>query len=254
VDWEKAKQKAYDLAKEKGISGGVLIPHGWRVEEDAKAVWRVKKDAGDVDCGIWRWVREHDRDWRSLTYWSPHFHILGLGADLGESDPVNDDGWVFSRIDSFDRFRITDPDAYRPMFKAANYLLSHVGYEQESGKQAIRWFGSLANNQFSIEDQLTDWEQSAVDRITEKVAGYSVEDDEDDEKTCDEEGCEGQMSPIWSAFDRLADPDWCDSIGREKHQRLVAAFEWAIGDRRPPPGLKHPQTQAQADEAFESIL
>lgn len=253
VDWEQAKSQAYDLAKEKGISGGVLIPHGWRVTEDAKEVWRIKRDNGDVDVGIWQWIREHDRSWRSLTYWSPHFHILGLGADLDESNPEGDDGWIFSRIDSFDRFKITDEETYRPMFKAAAYLLSHAGFEPDEGKQVVRWFGELANNQFSLE-QLAEWVQSVIVRNVEKVAGYGVDDDDDGEKTCSEEGCEGGLSPIWEAGYALTDPGWCDRIGRETEHRLAVAFEWAIGERRPPPGLKRPQTEQEAKEAFTELL
>jgi hypothetical protein len=254
VDWERAKKRAYDLAKEKGIRGGVLIPHGWRVTEEAKETWRELHDAGLVEHGIWKWIREHDRDWRSLTYWSPHFHILGLGADVGANDPDGDDGWVWTRIDSFPRFRIEDPETYKPMLKAASYLLSHVGFETESGKQAIRWFGELANNQFSLE-QLADWEQSVIVRTVEEISNETDEKGEGpaaDE--CDCEDCAGTLSPIYEAGVALCDPSWCERIGRDAERRLSRAFEWAIGEIHPPPGMKRPRTETEALEAFETLL
>jgi hypothetical protein len=50
------------------------------------------------------------------------------------------------------------------------------------------------------------------------------------------------------------DKSWCERIGREQQRRLSAAFEWAIGERQPPPGLKRPTTEQEAREAFESVL
>jgi len=67
--------------------------------------------------------------------------------------------------------------------------------------------------------------------------------------------CGGDTSSaIWKAGAALTDPGWCDRIGREQQRRLVAAFEWAIGDRKPPPGLKGPRTEEEAREALEALL
>lgn len=257
TQWERAKREAYSLAKEKGIDGGVMIPHGWRVREEAKALYREMKEAGLVDGGIWQWVRESDRDWRNLTYWSPHFHILGLGADLGASDPESDGGWIFSRVDSFERFDLKNEKTYLPMLKASSYLLSHGAFEVESGKQMIRWFGSLANNQFVADEQLADWEQSVIARNVQAVAGRDLDEEsseEDERRTCDRDGCDGSLAVIYDAGTRLCDPEWCDRIDREREHRLAAAFEWVIGEVHPPPGLKRPQTEKAAEEALETLV
>jgi len=256
VEFEQAKRKAYALAKEKGIRGGVLIPHGWRPTDEAKRAFRELDEAGLTDGGIWRWIREHERSWRSLAYWSPHFHILGLGADLDESDPDGDDGWIWSRIDSFERFNLTDEETYRPMFKAASYLLSHGAFEAEEGKQMIRWFGSLANNQFSVDGDLADWEASVIRRNVEAVTGILVEDGDGPaaERECEEDGCSGALVAIFDAGEYLLDPRWCDEIGREQERKLSAAFEWAIGDLDPPPGMKGPRSREQALEVLETLL
>ena len=254
VEFEQAKKKTYEIAREKGIRGGVVIPHGWRIRDEAKELYRMLKAEKEIgDIGIWRWVREHDRDWRSLTHWSPHFHIIGVGNEIGESDPEGDEGWIFSRLSNLSRFRVTDVETYKPMFRVASYLLSHGAYEPDQGRQMVRWFGKLANNQFSAEEQLAEWERNAIDRNVEKVAGYSV-DGEGGKRECDVDGCHGGLAPVWSASQYLADPRWCEDIGDEQEAKLAKAFEWAIGDIRPPPGLRFPSTEQDAKEAWGHLL
>jgi len=50
------------------------------------------------------------------------------------------------------------------------------------------------------------------------------------------------------------DKSWTERIGRRQQKRLAAAFEWAIDDRQPPPGLKNPRSEEEALEAFEAVL
>jgi hypothetical protein len=253
TQFESAKKEAYALAKEKGVRGGLLIPHGWRVREEAKNLWRELKAAGEIgDMGIWAWVRDRPEDWRTLTYWSPHFHIIGLARDVGESDPDGDDGWVFKRVDSFPRFNLTDEDTYRPMFRCVAYLLSHAALEPDAGKQSIRWFGDLSPGRhgISLEGELKDWEQSAIER---NVEALGVPGAAEEAATCNEEGCEGDLAPVWSAGSALGDPSWCEQIGRETEARLAAAFEWAIGEVMPPPGARYPSTARECEEAFELV-
>lgn len=261
VDWEKAKREAYALAQDKGVRGGVLIPHGWRVKAEVKETWRELAEAGVVEGGLWRWVREHDRDWRSLTYWSPHFHVLGVGADLAASDPDGDDGWVWSRIDSFPRFEMTEKRGYEAMYRAASYLLSHVGFEPEAGKQCVRWFGSLAYNQFSPEQALEEWERSVIERNAQAVAEGAPVRREGDESggasersECEADGCPGHLRSIYEAGAFLSDPTWCADLDRSDERELATMFEWAIGDLHPPPGLKHPRSREEADEVREHLM
>lgn len=253
TQFERGKQRAYEMAKKKGIRGGVLIPHGWRVRDEAKELYRESIEAGLVEesIGLWQWVRGQERDWRSLTYWSPHFHVLGVGAEVGESDPEADGGWVFSRLGSFGRFRLSDPDTYEGMFRASSYLLSHVAFESENGRQSVRWFGSIANNQFSLESDLADWEESVIQRNVEKVSGYGGEEGEG-ERECEVEGCRGNLAPVWSAGAYLADPTWCEEIGNQESV-LVAAFEWCIGEVVPPPGLRYPKSRRDFEEAWREV-
>ncbi|GAA2535933.1 MULTISPECIES: hypothetical protein [Bacteria] len=266
VDIKQGWRDAYDLASEKGIRGGVVVFHGYRVRDEAKETFRELKEADLVEGGIWQWVREHDRSWRSLTYWSPHWHILGLAEDVGENDPENDDGWVFKRLSTLTRWKMTDEDGYEAMAKVSTYLLSHLTFNPDGGSHAIRWFGDLANNQFSPESALSNGRWAAIQRITREVVGGPTDPDDmevdedghlvepDDERTCDCEECNGSLSPIWDAGAALCDPGWCERIGRDAERRLDVAFRWAIGEIHGPPGMKFADTEDGAEELYEWLL
>lgn len=263
LDFEQDKRRAYDLAKEKGVRGGAVLPHPWRVKEEVKKAHRQAIELDLFDGGVWQFVREHPREWRTLTTFSPHFHILGLSEDVGESDPEDDDGWVFHRVShdgnsAFPSFSLTDSESYKPMFSAAMYLLSHVGFNPNDSKQVVRWYGSLANNQFSAESALEEWELSVLRRKVAEVSEQSIEEGGDgageEARECPSEGCGGVLTPIWNAPRYLTDPEWCDGIGREQEARLSAVFDWAVGERHPPPGLKHPSDDQECEDVVEAIL
>ena len=243
---------AYELAKEKGVRGGVAIFHGYRVKDDVKREYRAE----DPDLGIWYWIfEERAEDWRTLTYWSPHWHVIGLSRDFEADDPDEQDGWVARRIRSLEAFQLHTESAYEDMVGVARYLLSHATFESDTSKDCVRWFGDLATASFSPEEEVSEGALSVIERLSREAAGSADErgenGGEDDE--CEECGARS-MSPIWEAGGALMDKGWCDRIGREQQRRLQAAFEWAIGDREPPPGLKHPTSEEEALEAFEVLV
>src|SRR5699024_1958162 len=213
-----------------------------------------------TESGVWRFVRDHKKDWRTLTYWSPHFHVLGLGAEIGPNKPAEQDGWVWNRIShrgdsSLPEFTLTDADTYEPMFAVAMYVLGHIGFEVDGSQQAVRWFGSLAYNKFGGLDELADWEESTIERNVAKVADRDIEEDGDGAgnglEDCPEDDCGGSLRPIWRAGRYLSDPDWCDMVGREQQRRLGLALDWACGEVVPPPGLQRPQSRSDLEESFE---
>lgn len=252
-----AHRAAYELAKEKGIRGGVLVPHGWRVLEDVKSEYREE----DPDGGVWRYIRENDRHWRDQVYFSPHFHIIGLARydELGQNDPENDDGWVFKRIRTLESFTLRDEAGYNDMIGTTRYILSHATYEEAESKQVLRWFGELAPAAFSPEEALSEGALSVLERKCEEVAGSGLAPDEatgsgEDVDECDREGCECELNPIWEAGEALQNKNFCKSIGEAREAELRAAFRWAIGEALPPPGLKNPRTKADAEEALRTLL
>lgn len=258
VDYWSGFGDAYDLAQQKGIDGGVVLAHGWRVKPKVKREYRRKTDAEEItEGGLWKWIRENERSWRAQTYWSPHYHILGLSADVGADHPDEQNGWVFRRLSSDSWFEFTDPDSYEAAFRMAMYVLSHVGFEADSQKQVVRWFGSLSYNQFAGVDALEDWERSVLRRNVEEVTGRDPGGDGaavEPERDCKDQDCGGTLESIWHARRYLQDHEWCSKIGREQERRLLLAYDWACGEVVPPPGLQRPRSREQLTEAFEVMM
>lgn len=262
ADVQNGFRDAYQIAKDKGVRGGVAIFHGWRVSQWAKDAFQELNDANLVDGGLWKWVREHDRDWRDLTYWSPHWHIIGLSRDFEANDPDAQDGWVAERIRSLKSFKTTEMEGFKDMVGCSMYLLSHTGFEADTSKDSIRWFGDLATTKFSPEEELSTGKWNVIKRKAEQAAqpGRGEDDEsegegffEEEEDACDNCGSTS-FSPIWDAGRALQDRSWVKSIGRGQEQRLRVAFEWAIGEVVPPPGMKNPRTRAEAEEVLSELL
>lgn len=267
-DVKQGYRDAYELAGEKGVRGGVVVFHGFRVTDEAERLFEGAKIAGDwkveEDGKKWAFVRSREkrlergigegRDWRGLTYWSPHWHVLGLCEDFEEDDPDAQDGWVARNIRSLESFRLHDSDGYEDMVGAARYLLSHGSFETGTSKDCVRWFGELATTKFSPEEELSEGTLSVIERKARETA----ESHEERGEVAEEDECGNcgsvSMSPIWEAGSALLDKGWCQRIGREQQRRLTAAFEWSIGERRPPPGLKRPRTEEEAEEALAALL
>lgn len=257
--WYDGYREAYTLAQKQGIRGGVVIGHGYRVEPETKREYRRL----DLDYGIWRWIREDKpKSWRSYTYWSPHYHVIGLCRDLAENKPEQQDGWNSVRIDSLSAFTsTTDREGVEDMVRRIRYLLDHGTFESETSKDCVRWFGDLATTKFQPDEELSEGSASAIDRLVEEVVGNPESEEGDGEEWFSEEetrqcdNCEStSFSSIFEAGGALMDKGWCERIGREQQRRLQTAFEWAIGEVVPPPGLKNPTTEAEAHETFQELL
>jgi hypothetical protein len=258
--WEDGYKKAYELAKEQGIRGGAIIGHGYRVNDVVKEKYR----ALDLDYGIWKWIEEDlPKSWRRYTYWSPHYHIIGLCRDLAENKPAEQDGWNCVRIRSLGPFTgTTDKEGIEDMVRAVRYPVSHATFQSGTQKDCVRWFGELHPTKFTASEEISSGVIDTIDRVVEEVVGNPIEDDEDggfaadqDEQECVNEECDStSFSSIFAAGGALMDKSWCEEIGREQQRRLETAFEWAIGERKPPPGLKHPRTEAESTEALEAML
>lgn len=252
-----AQREAYQLAKDKGVRGGVLVPHRWRLTDDVKRRYRAEKDAGYTG-GAWKWVREQDMHWRDLTTFSPHFHIFGLARDVGENSPEEDDGWVFMRIRSFDRLQLHQSAGYEDMAGGALYLLSHASFQRDERKQVVRWFGDLAPAAFSPEEELSEGSLATIERYAAEAAGNLEPTEEategNEEDRCPHDGCDCQTHPIWQAGEALQNKSWCEQIGEERQREVLTAFQWFIGEVVPPPGLRNPRNREQAEEAFQALL
>lgn len=264
-DVARFRKKAYELAKDHGVRGGCAIFHGYRIREDALDVYRAEKELDRHDKTAWRWVREHERDWRELVYWSPHVHVLGVCEDF-EAASDREDGYVVRNIRSLKPFQLTDPDGYTDMVAAARYVMSHATYDSTKSGQAVRWFGELAPAAFGPEAELSAGAWATIQRKVADLVGASdhddraeeapADDDDDDaEGTCERDGCEGELRSIFVADEFLQHGRNCERIGPEAERRLLTAYRWVMGELKPPPGLKGPnRTEDAAREVFEHLL
>jgi hypothetical protein len=258
-DVKRARREAYKRAEEQGVRGGACVFHPFRVTEAATREYQEASEAGVTEHGLWLWVLDNEQDWRSQVYWSPHFHIIGLSREFAENRPEEQGGWVVERLSTLDEFRLTDQESYASMAKCARYVLSHAGFLPDDSSHVVTWFGSLAYNSFSPEEAVSEGVLSTIERYAaEAIGGLEEESDqegkEEQRARCEQDGCNGVLKPIWDAGGALLDPGWCESIGREAERRLSVAFEWATGERQPPPGLRRPRSEEECREAFEALL
>lgn len=251
---------AYDLAKEKGVRGGVAVPHGYRIKDEIKDIAEAKREKGEFVGGDWKFARECDRHWRDCVYWSPHVHIIGwVGSnDVQEGDSEGDDGWVWHNRRSLEEFHLTREDGYDDMIGLAHYLMSHVTLQKGEGRQAYRWFGELSAASFSPQQELSEGTLTAIQRRAERVAGCPPGEEEGDGAAGDEEAeecpveeCEGELVSIWDAEAFMEQNG--DELTEGEYDRLMTANLWRRGEIEPPPGLKRPKTEQDAREAFKLL-
>lgn len=254
------RKKAARIAEEKGFRGFAVIGHPWRVTDEGKRRYRE----ADPEYGVWVWLRNDVEEWRDFTYWSPHYHILGLTSSDMEPAAEGDE-WAYHFIRSLESFDgIHDTSSHEDLYGAFRYLLSHTGFPAESTKQAVTWYGTLANSVF-VETATESWQyekpsegvMSALEREVKAVAGVADEDDQeadeadegDEEGVCPVDGCEGHLIHVFDvrAYLRQTNPP------PEVERSMAAAIEWRLGKRLPPPGLKSPATEGEAREAFDAI-
>jgi hypothetical protein len=253
-DIDKGFRKAYEKAKDAGIHGGVAIFHGFRVTDEAKQQWAIETDSGDNGPKLWQWVREHNTHWRELTYWSPHYHIIGLAPEV---EPDESDDWIIERIRTLDRYKRSNIENYRDIARTVMYVISHTTFESNTSKDSIRWYGSLSTAKFSADENISSGVIDLIERkaaeAVERPTEENAEADNESTRECDVCGSTG-FSSIFEAGGALMDKQWCERIGREQERRLNTAFEWAIGEIEPPPRLKNPTSEEDAREAFEHLL
>jgi hypothetical protein len=103
LPYPKLREKAYRIAKSRGIKGGSVIWHPFREHDD----------------GTW--------------YFSPHFHIIGFGWVQNSAELYKKDGCIVKKI--------LDGKKERSVFKTAMYQLSHCGIDVHGKHNPVSWFG-----------------------------------------------------------------------------------------------------------------
>jgi hypothetical protein len=257
------RSRAAEIAEAKGFRGCAVIPHPWRVTDGAKHEYRK----ADPDCGIWVWLRrDHaEHELRERIRWSPHYHVIGaMTPDMEPGD--ESDEWLYEFIRTFEPYEsATDRSSHDDVYGTFRYLYSHTGWPKNSTKTATAWYGDLANSVF-VEDATESWQlQKPAERVRDRllreieaVAGHTdvdgggdgCETDGDEEGQCPNDDCEGLLIDVFDVLLYLDSNNPPPGV----RERMIAAREWRLGDRVPPPGMRKPQTEEQAREAFEAIL
>jgi len=123
-DFQHLKDRAYEIAKERGIRGGAMIFHPYRLKcsECGSTIDDYQKECPNCEKKSFEW------------FWGPHFHVVGFGwLDTVEIvDGYERDGWVVKGLGVRDS-----------VFATFQYLLSHAGM---SIFHTTTWFGKLAYN------------------------------------------------------------------------------------------------------------
>lgn len=264
------RTKAAEIVEAKGFRGFAAIPHPWRVTDEGKDDYErlVPRDSdGEPLMGVWVWLRQEfdEAGLRERVYWSPHYHIIGVTSADMEPAKESDD-WSYNFIRSLEPYDgIRDTSSHEDVYGAFRYLLSHTGFPEGSTKQAVTWYGDLANSVF-VEEASAEWQtekpsegvRSALEREIEEVAGVTEDDDEDgvggdegdDVGDCPRDDCDGVLIDVFDVPMYLDHNDPPPDVTR----RMMTAYEWRIGDVSPPPGMQRPQTREQALEAFEEMV
>jgi len=262
-EFYKGKKKAAEMAQEKGFKGCAVVAHPWRVTDDAKEMY----NAVDRDVGIWVWLRREfaEPEIQELIYWSPHYHIIGPSTP--DMEPASDsDEWVYKFIRSVKPMGgASDREAHEDVYGAFRYLLSHTGWPEGETKQAITWYGDLANAVF-VEDATEDWQiqkpsegvRDSIQRHTEEVAGVSVEEDggdelgdgRDDEGDCPCGDCDGVLIDVLDVERYLRHNEPPPDVARV----MTTCYEWRLGRLQPPPGMRRPSTEEEARGVLEKLL
>lgn len=264
------RKRAADIAKEKGFRGCAVISHPWRVTESGKQEYRdavERDDNGNPVAGIWVWLRNEfsEKELRERIYWSPHYHIIGM-TSTGMEPGQKSDEWVYEFIRSLESYNGTDDrESHEDLYGVFRYLLSHTGFPESSTKQAVTWYGDLANSVF-VEDASEPWQvqkpsqtvRNLLEDEIEAIAGVTIEDDESGVKSeesdhmgeCPCDDCGGVLIDVFEIGKYLRQVDPPPDV----RKAMRAARDWRLGHREPPPGMKRPQTKEQAQEALEELL
>lgn len=245
--------KAAELAKEKGMRGFSVIGHPWRLTEEAKELYREETGA-EPEIGAWVWARnEYPGPVHELTYWSPHYHVIGATSPDMEPGGAEEGEWFWQFKRSVDRYELTEEPSYRDLYGLFRYLLSHTGFPEGSTKQVTRWYGEMSYSTFGDAEKPDAGTMATIERMAEKAAEPEREgegESDDDVERCGCEGCEGLLIDVLDVPDYLmqAEPP------PEVRERMQLAYDWRMGRVVPPPGLKHPKSREHAREAFEAML
>jgi len=147
--------EAVHVARDHGVRSGLVVFHGFRLHPDIESIY--EDETGEPvpsPIDLWNWTRERDGDWREVTAWGPHFHVVGLAEDVEPNDAG--DGPLFSNIRSLAPFHIDDTEAYIDTKTVMFDLFNHPTFRPGTDDPVVRWFGGLRGDDPETPARLVD--------------------------------------------------------------------------------------------------
>ncbi|MEF8799247.1 MAG: hypothetical protein V5A79_07520 [Candidatus Bipolaricaulota bacterium] len=219
-DLKNLRKEVYEFAKSKGVQGGVVLFHPFRILPDA--------DFEDSFRG-WKSLLEKDMsEILNSVYFAPHFHIIGVGEKGKKTfeSAKESDKFVFKGIGE-----LSDSE---DLGKCVMYLLSHLGIFQKSHYSSIVWFGSLSSSTWSLDKaQVKLRNGSTVKEFTlDLVEDFIGNRREEENGSLECSNCGVGLLHISSA------PDYWEKENFEFEAELKVAYEWWRGSIPPPENLE----------------
>jgi len=223
------RREAYEFAKSKGVEGGVVIFHPFRILPEAKDCLWNEIESENNEFKLWRKLLE--KEWSEIlnsVYYAPHFHILGLG-EKGENtfeEAKESDPFIWKGVGE-----LSDSES---LGKCAMYLLSHTGVFKKSHYSSLVWFGSLSSSCWSLDKaQMKLRNGSTVKEFTiDLVEDFVSQTHEELDGSLECENCGAGLLHISSA------PDYWDKKDLEFEAELKVAYDWWRGSIPPPEDLE----------------
>ncbi len=215
------RREAYEFAKGKGVEGGVIIFHPFRILPNA-----------GFDDSYMGWKNLLELEYSKIlenVYWSPHFHIIGVGQKGNKT---------FEGAKESDRFiwkgisELSDSEA---LGRCTMYLLSHTGVFEKSHYASLVWFGSLSSSKWSLDRAVKKLKNGStvkdfvLDMVEEFVGNF---EDSETEGTLECDNCGSSLLHISSA------PDYWEKKNLEFEAELRVAYSWWRGSIPPPENVE----------------
>ena len=220
------RRDVYEFAEEKGVEGGVVIFHPFRILPEAEGRLWNEIESENNEFKLWRKLLE--KEWNEIlssVYFAPHFHIIGVGAkgDHTFEEAKESDRFVWKGIGE-----LSDSEE---LGKCVMYLLSHTGVFEKSHYSALVWFGSLSSSKWSLDRAQAKLRNgSTVKEFTlDLVEDFVSRTHEELSGSLECPNCGSGLIHISSA------PDYWDKKDLEFEVELKVAYDWWLGSI-PPPG------------------
>lgn len=194
-----------EAIKASGLLAGYIVFHPARLREEVKKAFRQLnhslKASGEATKPFWEHVHADALglgDMHQYSYWSPHFHAVGVGYLVNAKDYNQATGWIYKNkrpggIPLSVRWNEKENRFEDDIYTLFSYLMTHAAYVQ--GKRATRTFGYLNPKHVKkVGDQFVKHYHAANCPVCgSPVVRYWYKDDQPDRP---EIGIEGEQRPV----------------------------------------------------------